>query len=65
MARRLKIRRDRVEGVLEAGSNQRHRGDGGNRDQGGEQPVFDRSRPILVLPKLHQCDKRLKCSCGV
>ena len=48
--RSLKLRRDIIEGRREVGSNQLECTDRGNRDQGGDQPIFDGGCPILVVP---------------
>ena len=48
--RPLKLRGDAVKRGAEVGSDQLKRADRGNRDQGGDEAIFDGSRAILVLP---------------
>jgi len=55
----LELRRDIVEGRCEAASDKLHCADRGNGDQGGDQAVFDRGRPILASPEFFQCSKDL------
>jgi hypothetical protein len=55
--RSLKLRGDVMECVAEIGSDQLKRADRGNRDQGGDEAVFDGSRAILVVPELHKRNK--------
>lgn len=44
----VEIVRNVVEGILEVATQARHGADGGNRDQGGDQAIFDGGRALLV-----------------
>jgi hypothetical protein len=52
--RSLKLRGDVIKGRGEVGPHQLKRADRGNRDQGGDQAVFDGGRAILVFPQFRQ-----------
>src|ERR1700676_2672657 len=55
--RSLKLRGAAMECRAEGGSDQLKCADRGNRDQRGDEAVFNCGRPILVIPQLHQGGK--------
>ena len=57
--RSLKLRGDVMECGAEVGSDQLKRADRGNRDQGGNEAVFDRGSSAVVFNEPYQCGKHL------